>query len=154
MIENRPHQRKGSQSNAHVGRSFELSAHKCLVSEGILASPNFKLKVGIASRLPKEHSFDFGSNQPPVIVECKSHRWTEGDKVPSAKMATWNEAMYYFSLAPANYRRILFALRDERKSSGETLVDYYKRTYTHMIPVGVEIWEFNEVAETCKIHQM
>jgi hypothetical protein len=56
--------------------------------------------------------------------------------------------MFYFHLAPRSYRKVLFVLRDCHPSSGETLLDYYLRTYHHLIPDGVEFMEFNEETET------
>ena len=50
--------------------------------------------------------------------------------------------MSYFAAAPSDYRKIFFVLKDIRKSNGETLAEYYIRTYPHLIPSGVEIWEF------------
>ena len=38
----------------------------------------------------------------------------------------------------------MFALYDKRKTTKETLVSYYKRTYPHLIPDGVEFLEFDE----------
>lgn len=63
-------------------------------------------------------------------------------------MTVWNEAMYYFMVATSKYRKILFVLRDERKRNGETLASYYIRTYEHLIPPGVEIWEYSEKTQT------
>lgn len=148
---NRPHQRKGSVSNAHVGRAFERLAHRHLASMGIETTLGFVLPIGIRSP-HKDHEFDLGASSPAIVVECKSHRWTEGDKVPSAKMAVWNEAMYYFSLVPNSYKRILFVLHDRRRSSNESLVEYYLRTYGHLIPMGVEIWEYDEENRTLSQH--
>ena len=89
---------------------------------------------------------DLGSSSPQILVECKSHRWTEGGRVPSAKMTVWNEAMFYFHLAPQGFRKILFVLYDRRKGTGESLVSYYRRTYSHLIPDGVEFLEFDEAS--------
>jgi len=77
-------------------------------------------------------------------VECKSHRWTAGGNVPSAKLTVWNEAMYYFHVSPPEYRKIMFVLRDLRQSKGESLAHYYLRTYGHLVPQCVEFWEFDE----------
>ena len=101
-----------------------------------------RLKLVFLQR--KKHNFDLGSVNPKIIIECKSHRWTAGGKVPSAKMTTWNEAMLYFHLAPKGFRKMFFTLYDVRKSTGETLVSYYKRTYSHLIPKGVQFLEFDE----------
>ena len=136
-------QRIGSVSNAHVGRDFEDTALRILAENGIPAEKDFPVKVGVGGKL-KIHKFDLGAEEPAVLVECKSHRWTSGNNVPSAKITVWNEAMYYFHCAPGQFRKIFFVLKDARKSNGETLAAYYIRTYGHLIPLGVEIWEFDE----------
>jgi len=59
-------------------------------------------------------------------------------------MTVWNEAMYYFHLAPENYQKILFVLRHYSPKKKETLAEYYIRTYAHLIPNSVEIWEYDE----------
>jgi hypothetical protein len=51
----------------------------------VLLGSNYYVPVGVATE--KENGqFDLGSGEPPVLVECKSHRWTLGDNVPSAKI--------------------------------------------------------------------
>ena len=82
--------------------------------------------------------------EPKTIVECKSHRWTSGRNVPSAKLTVWNEAMLYFIAAPCEYRKIMFVLRDYCSKREETLAGYYVRTYSHLIPAEVEFWEYDE----------
>jgi hypothetical protein len=64
-------------------------------------------------------------------------------------MTVWNEAMYYFHLAPSDYRKMLFVLHDKKATAGESLLAYYKRMYSHLIPDGVEFMEWDE--ETGKI---
>jgi hypothetical protein len=140
---NNPHQRVGSPNNTHVGDSFEKTALLFFENQGLHLSRNFSLNIGVSNKM-KEHCFDLGSDSSKIIVECKSHRWTAGDKVPSAKMATWNEAMLYFLLVPEDFRKIFFTLHDKRKTTQETLVTYYKRTYFHLIPEDVEFFEFDE----------
>ena len=139
---NKLHQRVGSISNAHVGAAFEKAALEFFAKKKITLSRNFPLELGHSRK--KVHCFDLGASAPRIIVECKSHRWTEGAKVPSAKMTAWNEAMYYFHLAPTSYRKILFVLHDRRRNTDESLLNYYKRMYSHMIPKGVEFFEFDE----------
>ena len=39
-----------------------------------------------------------------------------------------------------DYRKVLFVLHDKRAKEGESLLSYYRRTYNHMIPDGVEFW--------------
>lgn len=64
--------------------------------------------------------------------------------MPSAKLTVWNEAMYYFQVTPLGYRKIMFVLRDYSEKRNETLAEYYIRTYSHLIPKDVELWEYDE----------
>ena len=140
----KPHQRVGSVSNAHVGRDFENVALKVFARFGLDLEKNFKVPIGL-NGTSKSHAFDLGSEEQRILVECKSHKWTApNDNVPSAKLTVWNEAMYYFLIAPTGFRKILFVLRDVSERRQETLAEYYIRTYRHLIPGDVEIWEFDE----------
>lgn len=143
-------QRTGSVSNAHVGRDFEDVACKILNENGAAVEKDYPIKVGIDGKF-KVHKFDLGADDPAILVECKSHRWTKGSNVPSAKITVWNEAMYYFHCAPLHYRKIFFVLKDKRTSNGEALSAYYIRTYGHLIPLGVEIWEYDENSGTHEV---
>jgi len=134
-------QREGSISNSHVGREFESIAQNHLTEIGIPVHLGFSIPIGINTK--KKHVFDLGCDNPKVIVECKSHRWTSGNNVPSAKMTVWNEVMYYFSLVSDDYRKIMFVLRDYSPQRKETLTEYYLRNHHHLIPSSVEFWEYN-----------
>ena len=137
-------QRKGAISNAHVGREFEKRARAALAEEGLNLEFKYELTVGITSA-KKEHKFDLGSKNPKIIVECKAHTWTEGNKVPSAKMKNWAEAKFYFYMAPDTYRKIFFVEKSVKKTGGETLLSYFRRTHPHMIPSNIEFWELDGV---------
>ena len=144
-------QRIGSISNAHVGRDFEATAMSVLKNAGFTVEQDFSVEVGV-DQAKKSHCFDLGAESPAVLVECKSHKWTSGGNVPSAKMTVWNEAMYYFAVAPAHYKKILFVLHDTRAKSGETLAEYYFRRHRHLVPQNVEIWEYDPKKHTVRIH--
>lgn len=142
---NKPFQRIGSKSNAHAGRAFEIATQTFFASKGLELQRDLKVPVGV-NGINKEHAFDLGCEQTKILVECKSHTWTKPkDNVPSAKLTVWNEAMYYFLLAPKGYRKILVVLKDYSAKRNETLAEYYLRTYSHMIPGDVELWEYDEV---------
>ncbi|WAK04461.1 hypothetical protein LZ558_20985 (plasmid) [Methylobacter sp. YRD-M1] len=136
-------QRVGSVSNAHVGRDFESIAKEHFRQQGILLGSSYSVPVGVGTD-KKSRQFDLGSGDPPILVECKSHRWTTGGNVPSAKITVWNEAMYYFHLAPDSYKKVLFVLRDVNKKRGKSLAEYYIKNYRHLIPKNVEILEYDE----------
>jgi len=146
---NKPFRRIGSRSNAQAGRDFELAAQRFLESIGLSLDRNVRIPVGIGA-ITKDHAFDLGSLSRKVIVECKCHRWTTSDNMPSAKLTVWNEAMYYFVAAPRDYRKILFVLRDYSPKRDETLAEYYLRTYSYLIPSDVELWEYDEESRSAR----
>ncbi|MFW6016090.1 MAG: hypothetical protein ACOCRK_06600 [bacterium] len=143
-------QREGSISNAHVGTSFEDVAQKYFKTQGLYLKSPLTLHIGV-NDVTKPHSFDLGDNKNRIIVECKSHKWTTGGNVPSAKLTVWNEAMYYFLLAPNNYRKIFFILKDVSLKRNETLGQYYIRRYNHLIPESVEILEYDTEINNIKV---
>jgi hypothetical protein len=132
-------QRVGAISNAHAGREFEIAAQRFFSGLGIGLERDLPISVGYTRR--KTHRFDLGSTDPPILVECKSYTWTSGWNSPSAKIRSLNEVMLLFSVAPNEYRKILFMLRHMK---GETsLAAHYIRNQGHLIPPLVEIWEFD-----------
>lgn len=144
-------QRAGSDSNARVGAAFEDVALAYFASEGLSLRKGFSLPIGL-SEIKKSHRFDLGSDDPAILVECKSHRWTGGTNVPSAKLTVWNEAMLYFHLAPKRFRKIFLVLKDRCDRRQISLAEYYVATHGHMIPSDVEIWEFDELVQSaCRI---
>jgi hypothetical protein len=142
-------QRKGEKSNADVGRKFELRAQSFFAKQGVQLQLNHKVSVGVEGNEKKPHAFDLGCDEKKIIVECKSHRWTTGNNVPSAKMTVWNEAMYYFHVAPHNYKKIMFVLH-HCNNQGKSLASYYSDTYRHLIPSDVELWEYDEHKEVAR----
>jgi hypothetical protein len=132
-------QRVGSISNTHAGREFEKAARLFFAETGVPLEVGFSVPVGY--KIKKLHKFDLGSENPPILVECKSYTWTSGGNSPSAKIRSLNEVMLLFSVAPNHYRKILFVLKHLRKD--ETLAAHYVRTQGHLIGPGIEIWEFD-----------
>jgi hypothetical protein len=118
-----PFQRKGAERNTQVSRDAEAKAQYFFAQRDLHLSPGIALEIGINGR--KLHNFDLGDKQKKVVVECKAHTWTEGGNVSSAKIAAWNQAMFFFYAAPLGYRKILFVLRDFSQRRNETLGEYY-----------------------------
>ena len=132
-------QRVGSISNTHAGREFEEAALLFFKQTGISLERNFVAEVGYSRK--KLHRFDLGSEDPPMLVECKSFTWTSGGNSPSAKLRALNEVMLLFSVSPAHYRKVLFVLKHLR---GEmSLAMHYIKTQGHLIGPKIEIWEFD-----------
>ena len=136
-------QREGSVSNTQVGKDFEDKVKSFFQSQGVFLENDVVIEIGI-NKHKKEHKFDLGNKNIGMIVECKSHTWTKSDNVPSAKITTWDQAMYYFIASPNNFRKVFMVLKDYSQKRNETLCDYYLRTKRHLIPGDVEFWEFDE----------
>ncbi|HMQ94241.1 hypothetical protein [Amaricoccus sp.] len=139
-------QRVGAISNAHVGQELEDIAAKVLAERGIIVGPRYKVTLGVGD-IKRSHIFDLGSESPRVLIECKAHTWTSGGNSPSAKLINWAEAMFYFHLTP-NYRRIFFVQRSLKPKTGESLLAYFLRTRPHLVPPGVEFWEYDFATRT------
>uniref|UniRef100_E1T7F7 Uncharacterized protein n=1 Tax=Burkholderia sp. (strain CCGE1003) TaxID=640512 RepID=E1T7F7_BURSG len=137
------HQRLDAISNTHAGREFEARARRFYAERGIDLQTNHKVLIGTGAE-KKNRAFDLGCSERRMIVECKSHRWTGGSNIPAAKITVWNEAMYYFSLAPGDYKKVMFVLRHECEKRRITLASYYLKNYGHMVPPDVEFWEYDE----------
>jgi hypothetical protein len=152
----KPFQRKNSTSNAAVGKDFEKKAKNYFKQIGMELQTPYNVSIGHYHRHDK--AFDLGGTVGEIeyIVECKSHRWTESGKSPSAKLTVWNEAMYCFSLIPSreNLKKILFVVKSTFTSK-PSLAEYYCSRYRYMIPEDVEIWEYDqESKEVVIIHKI
>jgi hypothetical protein len=99
----------------------------------------FKLEIGTEEK--KAHAFDAGQ-KGVLVVECKASSWTEGDNSPSAKISAWNEAMYFFYLAPPKYQKYFFVLKSDNEK-GESLLTHYINSYQHVIPKDVRLFEYD-----------
>ena len=79
-----------------------------------------------------------------------AHNKNKAEK-PVEHLTVWNEAMNFFHLAPARYRKILFALEAKHERQRETLASCYARNYEHLIPHGVEIVEYNVETKALRV---
>lgn|GEM_PF-953448 len=138
----------GNEQNPIKGAEFERKCLAFFAEAGIELQRPFLVPVGV-NEYKKGHKFDLGSEECKVIVECKCHTWTSGNNAPSAKMSTWNEAMYYFYICPPGYRKIFCVLKSEK--DGQTLSEYYIRRHREFIPGDVEIWEYDIIFGKAKV---
>ena len=136
-------QRPGSKNNSTVGCDFENKIREYFLSEKkINLEKQLPIEIGVPNREKKEHKFDLGNEK--IIIECKSHKWTKCRNTPSAKMTVWNEAMYFFHLAPKKYKKYFVTEKDFNEKRKTTLTQYYFGRFAHLIPNDVEIFEFDE----------
>jgi hypothetical protein len=142
-------QREGFSSNSLVGSNFENMAFEYFkVKENILLEKNFEIDIGIEYK--KTHRFDLGNSSKKIIIECKSHTWTNGENIPSAKMSVWNEAMFYFTLAPKEYKKIFFVLMDYSKKRCKTLLQYYIENHYNFISKDIIFYEYFQDKGYCE----
>ncbi|MCL2282636.1 MAG: hypothetical protein FWC26_04895 [Fibromonadales bacterium] len=142
-------QNNAEMSNSAKGKEFEEIAYKYFIErESIELQKEYKIEIGLEFK--KGRKFDLGNSK--ILVECKRNIWTESGNLPSAKISVWNEAMYYFYLAPNAYKKILFALRDYNQKRNKTLVEYYIEKYNFLIPKNVIFYEYDISNGYCKIY--
>lgn len=128
-----------NKNNPRAGALFEQKVQKYFLSKNKIHLENqvpFLLGIRKIKRL---HKFDLASKKERIIVECKSYTWTVGGNSPSAKFGFLNEVMFYFSLAPKDYRKVLVMRKHKR--NGVSLANHYLKNHEHLIPGRVEIWE-------------
>ena len=138
----------GNEHNPRKGAEFEKRCLAFFEETGVELQRPFSLPVGV-NGYKKGHKFDLGSEESNIVVECKCHTWTNGNNAPSAKMSTWNEAMYYFQVCPPGYRKIFCVLKSVK--DGQTLSEYYIRRHKELIPDDVEIWEYDADLQKAKV---
>jgi hypothetical protein len=59
-----------------------------------------------------------------------------------------NEVMLLFSLAPPEFRKILFVLKHLKKEL--SLASHYLKTQGHLVGSHVEVWEFDLESKTAE----
>lgn len=117
--------------NPELGAKFQEQVKKWFEKNYNL---EFKSEVKIPiGKPPKEHKFDIANLDKKIVVECKRYTWTETGNVPSAKMGFVNEAAFYLSLLPKDYKKYIVMLKDFHSKRKETLASYYCRTYNHLL---------------------
>ena len=138
------HGPEDGRSSARKGADFERLVREHFAKNGdepVVLTREFPVSLGFTEK--KDRAFDLGIENPPLIIECKAHSWTRNENVPMGKLQAWNEAMLYFSLAPKRYRKALCVAYSFSEKRGETLAEYYVRTFRHLVPPDVTIIEID-----------
>lgn len=126
-------------TNTFKGSKFE-EVTKLLLEEYLQEKLEEQKKIEIGFEEKREHRFDLGNSN--YLIECKAFEWTAKNNNSSGKFSTLRETLYYFLLAPKEYRKIL-VLKKSRVKNGETVLDYFIRLNYHLIPQDVEIFEID-----------
>ena len=121
------------KSNHKIGKEFEDLSCKVLTEHFHTAFSDGPAKICIGTNEKKEHDFDLASADQSIVVECKAYTWTEGDKKPSGKMSTLNEALFFFSFLPEDTIKILCIKKEVNPKQKKSLAEYYVSQYGHII---------------------
>ena len=109
---------------------------------------NKKLQVGKAPG--KEHRFDLVNETKRIAIECKCYTWTKTGNIPSAKLSTLNEAVFFLSfLRDYDYKTIIVMNKEPNPEKNETLAEYYFRIYRYLLGETI-IAEFDQEKSTMR----
>ncbi len=138
-----------NSENPKIGREFQEKVKQWFETN---TNMHFELEHPILIGYPaKLHKFDIADKSEKIVIECKSYTYTNTGNIPSAKLTTLNEAVFYFSFLPDETEKVLvmaYATHPKRK---ESLAEYYIRINGHLLG-NVKVWELNpETKEMRKI---
>ena len=126
--------------NPEMGAKFQGKVKNWFEKEyNLKFDTEVKIPIG---EPPKEHRFDVANLDKKIVIECKRYTWTETGNVPSAKMGFVNEAAFYLSFLPKDYKKYIVMLKDFHSKRKESLSSYYCRTYNHLLE-GIIVAEYD-----------
>lgn len=101
---------------------------------------------------PKPHKFDLVSKDESIVVECKCYTWTDGGNVPSAKLATLDEAILYLRSITHPAQKIIamrFSWNDKKQKS---LATYFCEKKDHLLG-DISVWELDDFGDFSLIRE-
>jgi hypothetical protein len=117
-------------SNVQRGNLFEAEVAGALAQFGWRLQPGVALGIG---HPPKRHRFDLADPSSKVAVECKAFTWTESGNIPSAKVTTAREAVFFLQWLEEDWIKMLAMSRSLRAGSSESLAEYFVRLNGHLL---------------------
>ena len=122
-----------NSDHPYLGKKFQEA-----VCEWFASKPEYKgsfeMEVGLPIGSPeKNHFFDIVNKESKIVIECKRYTWTETGNVPSAKIRTLNEAVFFMSLLKGSYTKYIVMLKANHPKKKESLAEYYFKTYHHLL---------------------
>ena len=129
-----------NSENPKIGRRFQEKVKQWFeMNEKTTFELEYPILIGYPAKL---HKFDIADKSQKIVIECKSYTYTNTGNIPSAKLTTLNEAIFYFSFLSTETEKVLvmaYATHPRRK---ETLAEYYIRINGHLLG-DVKVWEYN-----------
>ena len=130
----------GNSENPKIGREFQEKVKQWFeINENAEFNLERPILIGNPAKL---HKFDIADKSEKIVIECKSYTYTSTGHIPSAKLTTLNEAIFYFSFLPAETEKILVMAHATHEKRKETLAEYYIRINGHLLG-QVKVWEYN-----------
>src|SRR6267378_708246 len=118
-------------------RDFEKLARSFFESE---------LRVTLLEQMPlplttgESHKFDLASSDERILIECKSHTWTQSGNYPSAKATDAQRSIELLHKSTADRKIIVF--QDDPGPKG-SLVEVFVRRNRPLL-AGIEVWRLVE----------
>lgn len=129
-----------NSENPKVGRMFEEKVKH--VAESIFAVPFSEKSVDIGNPA-RPHKFDLVSMDESIIIECKCYTWTDGGNVPSAKLATLDEAVLYMRSISHPARKIIALKYSKNEKRNQTLAEYFCQKRGNLLE-DISVWEIGD----------
>lgn len=136
-----------NSQNSKKGKDFQEFVREVLVEKfGV----DFVSETAFAIGNPaKDHKFSLVSIDSKIIAVTKNYSWTETGNVPSGKMASLNETVFYLQHAPSDTKKLIVLKWDKHPKRKESLAEYYFRTYKHLLD-DVKILEVDSNTRSIK----
>ena len=133
-----------NSENPKVGKDFE---NLTLEWAQRFFNCNFENeKVVEIGNPPKPHKFDLVSDDESIVIECKCYTWTESGNVPSAKLATLDEAILYMRSIAHPSKKIIAISYAFNEKRNKTLAEYFCERKGHLLG-DISVWELDGFKE-------
>lgn len=130
-----------NSENPKIGKQFEEMALKW--AETQFGSVFFVEKAVDIGNPPTPHKFDLVSKDEGIIIECKCYTWTESGNVPSAKLATLDEAILYMRSISRPAHKIIVMKYAWNEKKQMSLADYFIERKGHLLG-DIAVWELDD----------
>ena len=139
-----------NSDNPRIGKAFEKAVKKWAV-DYYDCGFNEEQPVDIGNPA-RPHKFDLVSQDSKIIIECKCYTWTDGGNVPSAKLATLDEAVLYLRSVTSPATKVIAMKKDYNKKKGITLAEYFCDKNGHLLE-DIKLVEFDEEGKSCFVRK-
>ena len=130
-----------NSENPKTGKAFQKVVKD--VMELYFSSRFIEERPVLIGDPPTPHKFDVVSEDEKIIIECKCYTWTKSGNVPSAKLATLDEAILYMRSISEKVRKIIAIKMDMNPKNNISLAEYFCDKKGHLLD-DIEVWEVDD----------